>query len=85
MYIVLHLCSGLCFFRGSLHLEQKEEEFVVYEPYCANYTNASELMLMEEQNLVVRLTFDFLRSAALLGLLGDEQDRLMGGNCRNSN
>jgi cell division control protein 24 len=43
-------------FRGSLHLEQKEEEFVVYEPYCANYTNAAELMLMEEQNLVVRLT-----------------------------
>jgi hypothetical protein len=33
--------------------EQKEEEFAVYEPYCANYTNASELMLMEEQNLVV--------------------------------
>ncbi|KAI0305525.1 Dbl homology domain-containing protein [Multifurca ochricompacta] len=29
-----------------------EEEFAVYEPYCANYTNASELMLMEEQNLV---------------------------------
>jgi hypothetical protein len=36
---------------------QKEEEFAVYEPYCANYTNASELMLMEEQNLVVRLIF----------------------------
>jgi hypothetical protein len=40
-----------------LHLKQKEEEFAVYEPYCANYTNASELMLMEEQNLVVRLIF----------------------------
>lgn len=25
----------------------------MYEPYCANYTNASELMLMEEQNLQV--------------------------------
>jgi hypothetical protein len=52
-------CSSIAFrlmsFHGSLHLEQKEEEFVVYEPYCANYTNASELMLMEEQNLVVRL------------------------------
>ncbi|THH13217.1 hypothetical protein EW146_g6975 [Bondarzewia mesenterica] len=32
--------------------EQKEDEFAVYEPYCANYTNASELMLMEEQNLL---------------------------------
>jgi cell division control protein 24 len=28
-----------------------EEEFVVYEPYCANYTNASELMLAHEQSL----------------------------------
>ena len=44
-----------CFIRGPLRWEQKEEEFAVYEPYCANYTNASELMLMEEQNLVVRL------------------------------
>jgi hypothetical protein len=41
-------------------LEQKEEEFAVYEPYCANYTNASELMLMEEQNLVVRLHLGLL-------------------------
>jgi cell division control protein 24 len=47
--IVLGLSFGLF-----LRLEQKEEEFSVYEPYCANYTNASELMLMEEQNLVVR-------------------------------
>ncbi|KAF8639563.1 hypothetical protein AX17_001465 [Amanita inopinata Kibby_2008] len=30
---------------------ESEEEFVVYEPYCANYTNASELMLAHEQNL----------------------------------
>ncbi|CAK5281493.1 unnamed protein product [Mycena citricolor] len=30
---------------------QAEEEFSVYEPYCANYTNASELMLANEQNL----------------------------------
>jgi cell division control protein 24 len=44
-------------YNGILHLKQKEEEFAVYEPYCANYTNASELMLMEEQNLVVRLIF----------------------------
>ncbi|KAJ7188306.1 hypothetical protein C8R46DRAFT_1054318 [Mycena filopes] len=28
-----------------------EEEFSVYEPYCANYTNASDLMLANEQNL----------------------------------
>ena len=31
----------------------QEEEFTVYEPYCANYTNASEIMLAEEQNLMV--------------------------------
>ena len=46
-------------FTPSLHerylfRQQKEEEFAVYEPYCANYTNASELMLLEEQNLMVR-------------------------------
>jgi len=29
-----------------------EEEFEVYEPYCANYTNATELLLVEEQNLM---------------------------------
>ncbi|KAL4248460.1 CDC42 guanine nucleotide exchange factor [Abortiporus biennis] len=29
-----------------------EEEFAVYESYCANYTNASEIMLQEEHNLV---------------------------------
>ncbi|KAF5385945.1 hypothetical protein D9615_002660 [Tricholomella constricta] len=35
---------------GQLFLES-EDEFVVYEPYCANYTSASELMLANEQNL----------------------------------
>ncbi|KAL0956698.1 hypothetical protein HGRIS_002821 [Hohenbuehelia grisea] len=35
---------------GVLFLDS-EEEFVVYEPYCANYTMASELMLANEQNL----------------------------------
>ncbi|PFH53744.1 hypothetical protein AMATHDRAFT_975 [Amanita thiersii Skay4041] len=30
---------------------ESEEEFIVYEPYCANYTNASELMLAHEQSL----------------------------------
>ncbi|KAG8732518.1 hypothetical protein FRC11_013001 [Ceratobasidium sp. 423] len=30
----------------------QEDEFAVYEPYCANYTNASELMLAQEQNLM---------------------------------
>lgn len=61
--ILLGHCSLfviLVFFCGLLHLEQKEEEFAVYEPYCANYTNASELMLMEEQNLVVRLRLGLL-------------------------
>jgi hypothetical protein len=33
----------------------QEEEFEVYEPYCANYTNATELLLAEEQNLMVSL------------------------------
>jgi cell division control protein 24 len=51
------VCALVCFFYGLLYSKQKEEEFAVYEPYCANYTNASELMLMEEQNLVVRLVF----------------------------
>ena len=27
----------------------------MYEPYCANYTMASEIMLQEEHNLTVRL------------------------------
>ncbi|KAF8070021.1 hypothetical protein FPV67DRAFT_1651591 [Lyophyllum atratum] len=35
---------------GQLFIEH-EDEFVVYEPYCANYTSASELMLASEQNL----------------------------------
>jgi len=51
------VCALVCFLYDLLYLKQKEEEFAVYEPYCANYTNASELMLMEEQNLVVRLIF----------------------------
>lgn len=38
--------------RWGVLFTDNEEEFAVYEPYCANYTNASELMLMEEQNLV---------------------------------
>lgn len=37
----------------SFNSEQQEDEFVVYEPYCANYTSASELMLANEQNLTV--------------------------------
>ncbi|KAF9050182.1 hypothetical protein BJ165DRAFT_1609153 [Panaeolus papilionaceus] len=35
---------------GQLFLDS-EDEFVVYEPYCANYTNATEIMLANEQNL----------------------------------
>jgi cell division control protein 24 len=29
----------------------QEDEFSVYEPYCANYTNATELMLANEESL----------------------------------
>ncbi|QRW24272.1 Rho guanine nucleotide exchange factor scd1 [Rhizoctonia solani] len=45
--------------RWGLLFIDNEEEFAVYEPYCANYTNASELMLSQEQNL---MTFDYLTS-----------------------
>jgi cell division control protein 24 len=38
--------------RWGLHFMENEEEFVVYEPYCANYTIAAELMLAEEQSLM---------------------------------
>jgi cell division control protein 24 len=38
--------------RWGLHFIDSEEEFVVYEPYCANYTNASDLMLANEQSLM---------------------------------
>ncbi|KAI0041006.1 hypothetical protein FA95DRAFT_1591168 [Auriscalpium vulgare] len=38
--------------RWGVLFADNEEEFAVYEPYCANYTNASELMIMEEQNLM---------------------------------
>lgn len=37
---------------GLLFLDY-EEDFAVYEPYCANYTNAVDLMVAEEQNLSV--------------------------------
>jgi cell division control protein 24 len=37
---------------GLLFLEN-EDEFAVYEPYCANYTNAADIMIKEEQNLSV--------------------------------
>ncbi|KAH7888810.1 hypothetical protein F5I97DRAFT_1803116 [Phlebopus sp. FC_14] len=39
--------------RWGLHFQENEEEFAVYEPYCANYTNATDIMLKEEQNLQV--------------------------------
>lgn len=38
--------------RWGLHFTEMEDDFIVYEPYCANYTNASEIMLAEEQNLM---------------------------------
>ncbi|KAF9568221.1 rho guanine nucleotide exchange factor scd1 [Agrocybe pediades] len=37
--------------RWGQHFLESEDEFIVYEPYCANYTNATELMLANEQNL----------------------------------
>ncbi|KAG7446508.1 uncharacterized protein BT62DRAFT_1005801 [Guyanagaster necrorhizus] len=37
--------------RWGQHWVESEEEFVVYEPYCANYTYASELMLAYENSL----------------------------------
>ncbi|KAI0745498.1 hypothetical protein C8Q76DRAFT_32553 [Earliella scabrosa] len=37
--------------RWGLLFSDNEEEFAVYEPYCANYTMASEIMLQEEHNL----------------------------------
>ncbi|PBK95623.1 hypothetical protein ARMGADRAFT_926520 [Armillaria gallica] len=37
--------------RWGQHWVESEEEFIVYEPYCANYTYASELMLAYENNL----------------------------------
>ncbi|KAJ8076812.1 Guanine nucleotide exchange factor for Cdc42p [Marasmius tenuissimus] len=37
--------------RWGQHFLESEDEFVVYEPYCANYTAASELMLTNEQSL----------------------------------
>ncbi|KIJ67691.1 hypothetical protein HYDPIDRAFT_25171 [Hydnomerulius pinastri MD-312] len=39
--------------RWGLHFLENEEDFAVYEPYCANYTNAADIMLKEEQNLQV--------------------------------
>ncbi|KAF9268658.1 hypothetical protein L218DRAFT_853032 [Marasmius fiardii PR-910] len=37
--------------RWGQHFLDSEEDFCVYEPYCANYTAASELMLTNEQSL----------------------------------
>ena len=68
------MCYDLLLY-GLLHWKQKEEEFAVYEPYCANYTNASDLMVVEEQNLVVRL----LLPTKCTGLLSD---RMRCGDCR---
>ncbi|KAF5351656.1 hypothetical protein D9756_007738 [Leucocoprinus leucothites] len=38
--------------RWGLPFIDNEDDFAVYEPYCANYTNASELMLTHEQSLM---------------------------------
>ncbi|KAG9316496.1 hypothetical protein JVU11DRAFT_2538 [Chiua virens] len=39
--------------RWGLHFLENEDDFAVYEPYCANYTNAADIMIKEEQNLSV--------------------------------
>ncbi|KAL4074032.1 hypothetical protein V8B97DRAFT_2075448 [Scleroderma yunnanense] len=39
--------------RWGHHFMEHEDDFEVYEPYCANYTSAVDLMLAEEQNLQV--------------------------------
>ncbi|KZT19918.1 hypothetical protein NEOLEDRAFT_1076967 [Neolentinus lepideus HHB14362 ss-1] len=38
--------------RWGCHFIECEEEFAVYEPYCANYNTAQDIMLAEEQNLM---------------------------------
>ncbi|KAF8149558.1 rho guanine nucleotide exchange factor scd1 [Crassisporium funariophilum] len=38
--------------RWGQHFLENEDEFIVYEPYCANYINAMDIMLANEQNLV---------------------------------
>ncbi|TFK20949.1 hypothetical protein FA15DRAFT_682330 [Coprinopsis marcescibilis] len=37
--------------RWGQHYVDCEEEFAVYEPYCSNFTNATELLVANEQNL----------------------------------
>ncbi|KAL1942670.1 hypothetical protein VTO73DRAFT_4910 [Trametes versicolor] len=37
--------------RWGVLFSENEEDFAVYEPYCANYTMASEIMIQEELNL----------------------------------
>ncbi|KII92357.1 hypothetical protein PLICRDRAFT_37127 [Plicaturopsis crispa FD-325 SS-3] len=43
--------------RWGMHFIENEDDFAVYEPYCANYTAASELMIVEEQNLLTQSQF----------------------------
>ena len=38
-------------------ISTQEDEFAVYEPYCANYVNATELMTAESENLMVSAFF----------------------------
>ncbi|EFI28234.1 rho guanine nucleotide exchange factor scd1 [Coprinopsis cinerea okayama7 len=37
--------------RWGQHFVDCEDEFAVYEPYCSNFTNATELLVANEQNL----------------------------------
>ncbi|THH09802.1 hypothetical protein EW145_g1760 [Phellinidium pouzarii] len=39
--------------RWGIHFSESEEEFAVYEPYCANYSEAMDMLLIVEQNLMV--------------------------------
>ncbi|KAI5120645.1 hypothetical protein M0805_007982 [Coniferiporia weirii] len=38
--------------RWGIHFVENEEEFAVYEPYCANYSEAMDMMLIVESNLM---------------------------------
>ncbi|KAH8119326.1 hypothetical protein DFH11DRAFT_1501691 [Phellopilus nigrolimitatus] len=39
--------------RWGLHFIENEEEFAVYEPYCANYSHAMDILLTVESNLMI--------------------------------
>lgn len=57
LHFLEHVSMGFYLFicpHANVIITMQEDDFEVYEPYCANYTSAVELMLAEEQNLQVR-------------------------------